>query len=253
MAKLSGRTFEIDSEEAHICLLPLLTKHGEAPSVAKGTGGNSKCGRLEWLALVHHHNGFGMCSQEPVQAEAALCDSHCSGENKPHTWWAKFECKMNSAHSAIRRGCESDVDEQAKIRNLLSEMRDPSLDHMHSSVDRGARDPNCTHLDVMVESKEEILRKHPNAHNANKNTRHIKQTAAKRQQNHEHQNCENQSQAQGQGGKITTPTQRPLSQKMARSSGDITPFDLMNQMALHHPHRLWEAVTSSPTETRWSD
>ena len=47
VAELSGKTFEIDSEKAHTCLLPLSTKHSEAPSVVKGTGGDAKCGRPE--------------------------------------------------------------------------------------------------------------------------------------------------------------------------------------------------------------
>ena len=42
MAKLSGKTFKIDSEKAHICSLSLLTKHSEASSVVKGTGGDTK-------------------------------------------------------------------------------------------------------------------------------------------------------------------------------------------------------------------
>ena len=44
---------------------------------------------------------------------------------------------------------------------MLSKIEDPSLDHVHSSVDRGARDPNHAHLNAMAESKEEILWKHP--------------------------------------------------------------------------------------------
>ena len=47
VAQLSGRTFEIDSEKAHICLLPLSTEHSEALSVVEGTGGDAKCGRPE--------------------------------------------------------------------------------------------------------------------------------------------------------------------------------------------------------------
>ena len=148
MAQLSGGTFEIDSEKAHILLLPLLTKHSEALSVVKGTGGDAKCGRPEWLALVPCCVGFVMRSQELVQAEATLQDLHHSGEIEPHMWWAKFECKMKSAHSAIRQGSKTAADEQSKIQNLLGEIEDPSSDHVHSSIDRGAL-------------KEEILQKHP--------------------------------------------------------------------------------------------
>ena len=119
---------------------------------------------MEWLALVHHCDGFGMHSQEPVQAEATLQDLHHSGENEPCMWWAKFECKMNSACSAIRRGTNNVIDEPTKIRNSLSEIKDPSLDHVHSSINREvAKDPNYTHLDAMKELKREVLWKHPNA------------------------------------------------------------------------------------------
>ena len=133
-----------------------------------------------------------MCSQELVQAGATLRDPHCSGENERHMWWAKIECEMNSAHSAIRQGTKNVTDEPTEIQNSLSKIKDPSLKHMHSSIDRGARDPNCASLDAMSESKEEILRKHPNAHDANKNTRCVKQTTTKKHQNHEHQNHQNQ-------------------------------------------------------------
>ena len=186
MAKLSGKTFKIDSEKVHICLLPLLTKHSEALSVVKGTGGDTKCGRLEWLALVHHYDGFGMHSQELVQVEATLRDLHYSGENKPHMHWAKFECKLNNACSTIRRGYKSDVDEHAKIRNLLSKIRDPRLEHMHSNIIRASKDPTYTYLDAMAELKEEILRKNPNTYDTNKNTRRVKQATTKKQQNYKH-------------------------------------------------------------------
>ena len=48
VAKLPSKTFEIDSEKVHICLLPLLTEHSEALSVVKGTGGDTKCCQSEW-------------------------------------------------------------------------------------------------------------------------------------------------------------------------------------------------------------
>ena len=62
------------------------------------------------------------------------------------------------------------MDEQSEIWNLLSEIEDPSLDHVHSSIDRGvARHPTHACLDAMKESKEEILRKHPNTCDTNEN------------------------------------------------------------------------------------
>ena len=131
-----------------------------------------------------------MHSQELVQAEATLKDLHHSGENKPHMWWAKFECKMNSACSAIRHGAKNVMDEQTEIQNLLSKIKDPSLEHVHSSINREVvKNPNHTHLDATRELKTEILRKHPNACDTDENPRRVKQTAAaKKHQNHEHQN-----------------------------------------------------------------
>ena len=135
-----------------------------------------------------------MCSQELVQAGATLRDPHCSGENERHMWWAKIECEMNSAHSAIRQGTKNVMDEQTEIQNLLSKIEDPSLDHMHSSIDRGvAKDPTHTQLDAMKELKEEILRKHPNTHDTDENTRCVKQTTARKQQNRKHNSNSNRS------------------------------------------------------------
>ena len=86
------------------------------------------------------------------------------------------------------QGCKTDQPEHAKIWNSLGKMRDPKLEHMHSNTIQRAKDPNCTHLEAVANSKEEIVRKNPNAHDTNKNTRRVKQTTAKRQQNCKHHN-----------------------------------------------------------------
>ena len=108
MPKLSGKTFKIDSEKVHICSLTLSTKHGEASSVVKGTGGDTKCGQLKGSASVCHHNGFGMHSQELVQAKNALQDLHHTCENQPHMCRTEFEHELDNDHSTVRRGCQAE-------------------------------------------------------------------------------------------------------------------------------------------------
>ena len=88
-------------------------------------------------------------------------------------------------------------------------MRDPELDHMHAKVIQRAKDPDCTCLQAMADLKEEIVRKNPNAHDTDKNTRRVKQTAAKKHQNDKHQNCKPQHQAQG-GNKNCHPNAKTI-------------------------------------------
>ena len=103
MARLSGNTFESDSQRVHVSLIPFLAKHNEALSIVKGIGVDNRCGRKDWLALAQHYKGSGMFLNEVVEAERTIKDLYYNGENHPHMYWNKFKRLLNDAYSVFRK------------------------------------------------------------------------------------------------------------------------------------------------------
>ena len=189
MAKLTRKNFKTDSKEVHICMLPFLAKHSEAPSIVKGTGTDTGCRRTKWLALVRHCEGSGMHLNETVQAESTLQDLHHNGKNQLHMHWAKFKQLLDNACAALRKKQRRDTHpEEAKIQSSLRRTKDPDLKNIKAIIIQRAKDDSsCTFLQAMADLKEDVMRRHP-VNSGNQNLGRVKEINAKKHQNCKHLN-----------------------------------------------------------------
>ena len=123
-----------------------------------------------------------MCSSEVLKNKDVIQNLHCNGENPPHMCWTECEQLLNDAHSVVRRKCSAECHpEETKIQSPLKKIKDPDLEHIHPVViQRQMDEPNCTHSQAMADIKMDVVRRHPNGDDNNKNTRRVKQTAAKK-------------------------------------------------------------------------
>ena len=71
--------------------------------------------------------------------------------------------------------------EEGKIQTPLGKIRNLDSNGMHTVIIcRAKGKPDCTCFQAMANMREEVVRRHPNSSDSNKNARMVKQTATKK-------------------------------------------------------------------------